>query len=619
MPTGFLSGAIDGIRMPESRYTESGPVNRSSLAQILLQIIDFLEVDGPVLLAPEVRHRSAEAAGDLLERARKPGEILYVGILGGTGVGKSTLINALARDEISFASDKRPFTDKAVVYRHRDTLRGLEAIAGLLREPDALHDSEVIRDLVLLDLPDFDSFQHENRRTVLEILPALDAVVWVVSPEKYADAAFYELTRQVSINPDNFSFVLNKSDELIVSDGPDPHLRLKDVLGDLTFRLKHETGLDEPRIFSLSAAHEIHSQAEYPVLEHEFRRFRDFLMVRRDVKEIASVKTANLVEKARLLLRDLNEAIQPEDKAGILDHVRRIEEEAKDFSKPTSLTTAEQERALARTLQPILMAEDRSIASVKTAMRLLGSVRSEGKSSKPGSLERVFREIGETFLKHWSADLNHETGRVDSELLLSFQGRQIGLIGERSEDLMKDSLSRAQAAFEVKITRTRQSLSGTRSAWRPWAQKLVLWFPVAILAIRLTGERATSAFLDFPSLSNALKLLLSLLVSIFSSDGLIGLISLMICELVLVWYLAAARIGKIERSSNRLARFGVNRLINELSTATRKVRSERKDMLLNIERGLARLAVLNDALQVPKLGEEMGPSNRSITAPAERS
>jgi hypothetical protein len=232
----------------------------------------------------------------------------------------------------------------------------------------------------------------------------------------------------------------------------------------------------------------------------------------------------------------------------------------------------------------------------------------------------VFREIGERFLKHWAADLNHETGRVDSELLLSFQGRQIGLIGERrSKDLMKDSLSRAQTAFEAKITRTRQSLSGTRSVWRPWAQKLVLWFPVAILAIRLTGERATSAFLDFPSLSNALKLLLSLLVSIFGSDGLIGLISLMICELVLVWYLAAARIAKIERSSNRLARFGVNRLINELSTATRKVRSERKDMLLNIERGLARLAVLNDALQVPKLGEEMGPSNRSITAPAERS
>ncbi len=117
---------------------------------------------------------------------------------------------------------------------------------------------------MLLDLPDFDSVEHENRQTVLEILPALDAVVWVVSPEKYADAAFYEFARQAAINPDNFTFVLNKADELITDDALDPNLKLKDVLGDLTFRLKNETQLDQPRIYAVSAAHEFYGGTEGP-------------------------------------------------------------------------------------------------------------------------------------------------------------------------------------------------------------------------------------------------------------------------------------------------------------------------------------------------------------------
>jgi GTP-binding protein EngB required for normal cell division len=588
--------------MPESQCIGSRRVNRSSTAQTLEQVLDFLEVDGPVLLAPEARASYAEKAAELLEKARKPGEVLYVGILGGTGVGKSTLINALARDEISLASDRRPFTDKAVVYRHENTPRGLERIAGLVREPDALHDSDAIKDLVLLDLPDFDSVERENRRTVLEILPILDAVVWVVSPEKYADAAFYEFARQTAINPDNFTFVLNKADELITDDGFDPHVRLKDVLGDLTFRLKNETMLDQPRIFSLSAAYEFHGDTRHPALTYEFRGFRDFLMVRRDAKEIASVKTANLVEQTRHLVRNLNDAIQPEDKACVVANIRRIEDETEKPGNAPSLVIAEQEQNLAATLLPVLMAEDRSISPVKTAMRLLGFARSAGLPCTPGGLERTFKEIGETSAERWSAEVDHAGGRADSELLLTFQRTEASLIGDKAEDLMKNSLSRALAAFDGKLSRTKRSLAGTWSVWRRWVQKLALWFPVAILVIRLTGERTIGAFLDHSSFSGALKLILSFLTSIFGADGLIGLIALMICELVIIWYLAAARIRRIERTSRNLARFGIEQLEKGLASAAQTVRSERKDMLRSIEHGLGRLTALNRALQPPGSG-----------------
>jgi len=44
------------------------------------------------------------------ERARFPGDAYVLALVGGTGVGKSTLLNALAGEEISTASARRPTT-----------------------------------------------------------------------------------------------------------------------------------------------------------------------------------------------------------------------------------------------------------------------------------------------------------------------------------------------------------------------------------------------------------------------------------------------------------------------------------------------------------------------------
>ena len=109
-------------------------LNRTSIAALLEQTLRFLEDEGAVLLPEDKRQSYIGTVKEILEKARHPGEVLYVGIMGGTGVGKSTLIDALARKEISRISEKRPFTDRAVVYRHRDTPRGLEKIISLLRD-----------------------------------------------------------------------------------------------------------------------------------------------------------------------------------------------------------------------------------------------------------------------------------------------------------------------------------------------------------------------------------------------------------------------------------------------------------------------------------------------------
>jgi GTP-binding protein EngB required for normal cell division len=561
----------------------------------LEQVLSFLEVNGQALVQAETQAALREKAVELLEKARKPGEILYVGILGGTGVGKSTLINALARKEISGWSDKRPFTDKAVAYRHKDTPRGLDKIASLLRDSDALHDSDEIKDLVLLDLPDFDSKEQNNRQAVLKILPELDAVIWVVSPEKYADAAFYEFARQVAINPDNFTFVLNKADQLLEEHESDPYVKLKDVLGDLTFRLKNETRLHEPRVYCLSAVTELTNSDDRTVLHEEFKRFRDFLMVRRNAKEIASVKTANLAEGTRLLVEALNNAVQPGDKARIVATIRKLDRGLEEPNVATPLFVTEQEQKLAAAILPELLAEDQSISPVKSAMRVLGYARSIGRSQSP-NLEQTLRESGETFAGRWSADLNRIIGRTDSELLLSFSRTDTGFLGERGQELVEQARSEAIAAFTAQLFKRKESLAGSRARFRRFFQKIALWAPVMILVVKLTGERAVAAFLDYPNFANAVKLSLSFLTSLFGPEGLIGLVALLICESLLIWYLAAARIRKIERYSRNLAKFGVDQLNRGMEAVTKKIRAATNEMLKDIEQGLTRLDELNAAV-----------------------
>ena len=53
-------------------------------------------------------------------------------------------------------------------------------------------DSDGLQGLVLLDLPDFDSVETAHRLEVDRIVELADALLWVVEPQKYADAALHD-------------------------------------------------------------------------------------------------------------------------------------------------------------------------------------------------------------------------------------------------------------------------------------------------------------------------------------------------------------------------------------------------------------------------------------------
>ncbi|MET7637834.1 GTPase [Streptomyces sp. NPDC005438] len=142
-----------------------------------------------------------------------------VALAGATGSGKSALFNALAGGEISESGVARPTTREPLactwVGPHAEGAeRVLDRLAVGARSRRWMRDPE-LNGLVLIDLPDHDSTVEVHRQQVDRLLSLVDAVVWVVDPEKYADAALHErYLRPLAGYSEVTVVVLNQSDRL---------------------------------------------------------------------------------------------------------------------------------------------------------------------------------------------------------------------------------------------------------------------------------------------------------------------------------------------------------------------------------------------------------------------
>jgi hypothetical protein len=80
-------------------------------------------------------------------------------------------------------------------------------------------EGEGLRGLVLLDLPDFDSVETSHRFEVDRVVELVDLVVWVVEPQKYADASLHErYLRPLSTHGEAMAVALNQADLLAPSE-----------------------------------------------------------------------------------------------------------------------------------------------------------------------------------------------------------------------------------------------------------------------------------------------------------------------------------------------------------------------------------------------------------------
>ncbi|MEU1691980.1 YfjP family GTPase, partial [Streptomyces hirsutus] len=154
-------------------------------------------------------------------RRRLSGQHTVVAIAGATGSGKSQLFNVLAGATISETGVRRPTTAAPIACSWSDGAAGLIERLGipprLRRRPlQATADAdEQLRGLVLIDLPDHDSAAVQHREQVDRVLGLVDAVIWVVDPEKYADAMLHErYLRPMAAHAEVMFVVLNQIDRL---------------------------------------------------------------------------------------------------------------------------------------------------------------------------------------------------------------------------------------------------------------------------------------------------------------------------------------------------------------------------------------------------------------------
>jgi hypothetical protein len=116
---------------------------------------------------------------------------LVVAMFGGTGTGKSSLVNALVGRECARTGRQRPTTIRPLLLVHPET-----ELAGLgfsLDECDVVRvDAPLLRDIVLIDCPDPDTSETETKGNNLErlhqLLPHCDVLIYTSTQQKYRSA-----------------------------------------------------------------------------------------------------------------------------------------------------------------------------------------------------------------------------------------------------------------------------------------------------------------------------------------------------------------------------------------------------------------------------------------------
>src|SRR5262249_53094984 len=246
-------------------------------------------------------HRQAEALD-----VDRP--LLVIMLMGGTGVGKSSLLNALAGGAIAKASFARPTTMDPVVYYH-ESVRPERFDPALRMCHLASHDRLALQHKILVDTPDLDSTVRENFDKVAKMLPVADVVLYVGSQEKYHDKLIWEVFKKQRKRR-AFAFILNKWDRCLHTGAaglrPD-----EDWLQDL----KAE-GFENPVLFRTCAQHWVdkangQSNGELPDGE-QFPALSEWLEKGLNRLEIDAIKGRGITQLLEHLQKALRDAAPPD-------------------------------------------------------------------------------------------------------------------------------------------------------------------------------------------------------------------------------------------------------------------------------------------------------------------
>ena len=257
----------------------------------------LLSTDGLTAFPPAERRRLDVLRRDVEERERALDDRLIVGIVGGTGVGKSTFINAIAAAEVSRAGDRRPTTDRVIAYRHRSQALPPRLPREALASPEAVHDQSALERLLILDFPDFDSVEADHPRILDRYLPHLDLLFVLVDPEKYADQKLHELLARLPQAKGNVHFVVNKRDQIDERYPGRAEAVVAEIVADFVAKLAEHAGIGAAasaiRVISARQALDRRLSGN-PGVEHGFAAVLELLGSYKEEKRRRAAQAANL-------------------------------------------------------------------------------------------------------------------------------------------------------------------------------------------------------------------------------------------------------------------------------------------------------------------------------------
>ena len=188
-------------------------------------------------------------------RLRLSGDHTVVALAGATGSGKSSTFNAVTGLDLAAVGVRRPTTSWTMACAWgADGAGELLDWLGVPKRHQVLRNSmldgpvedHALDGLVLLDLPDHDSTEVAHHVEVDRLVKLSDLLVWVLDPQKYADAAIHDrYLRPLATHRDIMLVVLNHIDTV-------PEARRESMLADLR-RLLAADGLESVPVIAASA------------------------------------------------------------------------------------------------------------------------------------------------------------------------------------------------------------------------------------------------------------------------------------------------------------------------------------------------------------------------------
>lgn len=187
-------------------------------------------------------------------RLRLSARHTVVAIAGATGSGKSSTYNALTGLELSSVGIRRPTTSwaTAVVWGSEGAGELLDWL-GIPPRHQTMRDSMLdtrseseFDGVVLLDLPDHDSTEVAHHLEVDRLVAVADLMVWILDPQKYADAAVHDrYFKPMGTHQGVMLVALNHIDTV-------PPERRQAMIDDVR-RLLAEDGLPQVQVLPISA------------------------------------------------------------------------------------------------------------------------------------------------------------------------------------------------------------------------------------------------------------------------------------------------------------------------------------------------------------------------------